>query len=106
VSTNQEKEIVKCIAMATFLRLPEYSILGSDGIPEYANFNQEEWIDHLSDIRRAITCEFHQALNIHVAYENICRDKYVKAHSKSAVSKSASTNPTPGSPETSILDLQ
>jgi hypothetical protein len=96
VSTNHEKEIVKCIALATFLMLPEYSVLGSDGIPEYADFNQEEWMDHLSDNRRAITYKFCQALNIHVAYENICQDEeYVKAHGKSAVSKSASTNTTP-----------
>jgi hypothetical protein len=45
VSTMYEKEIVECIALATFLTDPEHTILGVDGVPEYADFDLKGWQD-------------------------------------------------------------
>jgi hypothetical protein len=43
VSTYHRKEIVKCIALAKFLNLPEYNILGTDdSLPEYSDFKRGE----------------------------------------------------------------
>jgi hypothetical protein len=46
VANTYEKEIIKCIALAKFLNIPEFTILGADGVPEYSDFKQEE--EHLN----------------------------------------------------------
>ena len=49
MSTNYEKEIVKCIALAAFLNTTEHTIPGNDGVPEYDDFDVESWQDYLAD---------------------------------------------------------
>jgi len=49
VSMGCERVIVHCIALALFLEMPGNNIMGTDLVPEYTNFKQEDWFDYLSD---------------------------------------------------------
>jgi hypothetical protein len=56
------------------------NIVGTDGIPEYMDFNGESWADYLSDNRQSLIYDFRQALNIRVIYETNAKNEYMKAH--------------------------
>jgi hypothetical protein len=78
VPRDYEKDIVKCIALACFLKLPEFSILGNHQTPEYATFKQSEWIDHLSNHCRTLTNDFRKKLNIHSTYEKNLKNECMR----------------------------
>jgi hypothetical protein len=79
VASTYEKEIIKCIALAKFLNIPEFTILGSDGVPKYSDSKQEEWLEYLADDCWLLTHDFCQMLNLHVTYEGNSKAKYIKA---------------------------
>jgi hypothetical protein len=81
VSTEHENGIIHCIALARFLLLPEFTILGIDDVPEYSDFKTDAWTDYLSDTRRNLTNEFRQELNTHSIYEKNSKKEYVRAQS-------------------------
>jgi hypothetical protein len=66
VSIGYEKNIVHCIALASFLKSEGNNILGTDDVPEYTDFNTDDWLDYLSDNRRRLTNDFRQHLSTHV----------------------------------------
>jgi hypothetical protein len=63
VSITWGKDIMHCILLALFLKTPGSSILGSDIVPEYTDFKQDDWLNYLSDNHRKITNDFHQQLS-------------------------------------------
>lgn len=63
VSIGSEKDIVHCIALAMLLETDGNSILGTDLVPEYTNFNTDDWIDYLSNNRQKLTNDFRQQLS-------------------------------------------
>jgi hypothetical protein len=56
--TSYEKELIKCIAIVTFLNTMENIILGNGGVPEYDDFKIEAWQDYLANQRRTVTNDF------------------------------------------------
>jgi hypothetical protein len=89
VSIGCEKDIVHCIALALFLETSGNSILGTDLVPEYTDFKQNDWFDYLSDNRRKLTNDFRQQLNTHVLYEENSRKEYAKTRTTNTGSKSS-----------------
>jgi hypothetical protein len=69
VSTEHQNGIICCIALARFLALQEFTILGTDGIPEYLDFQKDAWTDYLSDLQRNLTNKFRQELSTHSIYK-------------------------------------
>jgi hypothetical protein len=63
VSTEHQNNITRCIGLARFLAIPEFTILGANSIPEYLDFKIDAWADYLSDHRRNLNNEFRQELN-------------------------------------------
>jgi hypothetical protein len=63
VSRKYEMELVKCIALASFLKLPEFAILGTDDVPEYRDFKQDAWTNFLANNHRTLTNEYRKELN-------------------------------------------
>jgi hypothetical protein len=79
VSTIHESALVKCIAMANFLKILEFSILGKDDVPEYTDFNQDTWNEYVSDHLKPLTIEFRRELNTHRTYEQSLKEEYIQA---------------------------
>jgi hypothetical protein len=89
--------------MATFLKTEGNDILGTDDVPEYTDFNTDDWIDYLSENKKRLTNDFRQQLSTHVMYEESSRKEYAKMHKVATGSKSgdstASVLSVPGTPK-------
>jgi hypothetical protein len=69
--------------------------VGADGIPEYTDFKQEQWLDYLADNRRQLMNLFRQELNTRVLYEMSSCGEYAKAHGTGSKGSNSSQSTAP-----------